>query len=351
MNFTQETAMEISNLSHRIALPDKLYVLQNIPPKKLNNSYKAYAQRFSYASINETPIILYDATVTGNAKNGFTLTTRGLYYKGADTKTNFIPLDAIKEIAADKKKALEITTDHNFKFRILLSGADELTAVEGMKVFMLNVLSILETGAVSNPQQVDPPTAPTASTEPAAFTGSAEFSASTQTPTTDVNADNVMHNIIGKQSHSGRIIPIIVHLSLVVLVFFMNGFGVWFFICVSSTIIWLMLHLNEQKPNITVGENGIQGNCKGGMFSLTYGDISTVEVKRKKFTIQNNYNQTYSMKLTNAAEVRNVILYNKDIFITQSNAVQTPQTPSMFCTNCGQQLSGGCFCVSCGMQI
>ena len=350
MNFTHEMATEISKLSYRIALPDELYVLQNIPPEKLNNSYIAYAQQFSDASTNETPIILYDGTVTGNAKNGFTLTTRGLYYKDTGTKANFIPLDAIKEIAADKKKALEITTDHNFKFRVTLSGADELTTVEGMKVFLLNVLSILATGAVNNPQQVSPPTVSTAPTGSAEYIGSAELNANmhTQIQATDIGADNVMHKAIGEKSHSERIITIIINLIIDIMILVWYGFGAWFLICVGITMIWVTLLIIELQSNITVCENGVKGKGKGGMFNLTYGDISTVEVKRKKLTLRNNYNKTFSMKLTNATDVRNAILYNKDIFYNQFSATQTP---SIFCTNCGQQLSGGLFCVSCGMQI
>ena len=345
MNFTQELATEISNLAYRIALPDTLYVLQNIPPEKLHNSYIAYAQQFYDASTSETPIILYDGTLTGSAKNGFTLTTRGLYYKGTGTKANFIPLDAIKEITADKKKALEITTDHNFKFRVLLNGSDEITTVEGMKVFLLNVLSILKTGAVSIPQQAGPPT------EPTEYIGSAELNANTHTKTQTpvISADNVMHNAIGEKSHSERIITIVINVIIDILILSWHGFGAWFVMCVGITMIWVVLFIIELQSNITVCESGVKGKGKGGVFNLTYGDISTVEVKRKKLSILTNYNKTFSMKLTNATDVRNAILYNKDIFIAQFNQ---NRESLMFCTNCGQQQpTGGRFCLSCGMQI
>ena len=57
---------------------DKLYVLEKIPVKLLANAIETYFHKLSQ---DEIVICLYDDTAFGSAKDGFTITTKQIYYK------------------------------------------------------------------------------------------------------------------------------------------------------------------------------------------------------------------------------------------------------------------------------
>jgi len=57
----------------------RLYALKRIPPNKLRNATRSFAQGIGR---NEEVILLYDDTFTGSAKNGFVVTANRFYSKG-----------------------------------------------------------------------------------------------------------------------------------------------------------------------------------------------------------------------------------------------------------------------------
>jgi len=57
---------------------DRLFFMEEIPKKKLENAKKSYARG---VEMGEVPVFLWDDTVFGSAKDGFLLTDRRLYQK------------------------------------------------------------------------------------------------------------------------------------------------------------------------------------------------------------------------------------------------------------------------------
>ena len=95
---TQEQQKRIMEIYHRNGnVSNEVQVLNNISPKKLKNAINSYAHQFNKA--NDSAVCLFDDTVFGSAKNGFLLTTRGLYFRNMSENANGAELNIIDRFA------------------------------------------------------------------------------------------------------------------------------------------------------------------------------------------------------------------------------------------------------------
>jgi len=67
----------------------RLFMFENIPPKRLENAIKSYALAMDN---DETIIFLFDDTFFGSGKDGFILTTKGFYYRNYMEKANSVDI-------------------------------------------------------------------------------------------------------------------------------------------------------------------------------------------------------------------------------------------------------------------
>jgi len=74
-----------------------LFVLENVPPKKLKSVTGSYAK----IGDNETVIMLYDNTVFGSAKDGFLLTSKRLYGKVMLERADSVEVAEITNLSLD----------------------------------------------------------------------------------------------------------------------------------------------------------------------------------------------------------------------------------------------------------
>jgi len=99
IDLTQELKNEISALvSNTKALNrnlSRIYVFDQIPPAKLRNATRSFARTMGK---DETVILLKDGTFSGNAKNGFLLTTRRFYGKNLLANGSFVEIADITNI-------------------------------------------------------------------------------------------------------------------------------------------------------------------------------------------------------------------------------------------------------------
>ena len=104
--------------------PSKLFLLEQIPPDKLENAKQSYAPMMRD---DETVIALYDDTVFGSAKDGFLLTTKRLYGKNITERASFLEVAEITHFSFERKFLKSNILAHT-DTRVL---AKEITAEEG----------------------------------------------------------------------------------------------------------------------------------------------------------------------------------------------------------------------------
>jgi len=96
---TQELRNELVALTSQMKALSKnlsgLYAFNRIPLNKLGNAAKSFAQTMGSS---ETVILLHDDTFTGNAKNGFILTTNRFYSKRLWTQASSIKIVDITSV-------------------------------------------------------------------------------------------------------------------------------------------------------------------------------------------------------------------------------------------------------------
>jgi len=99
INLTQELKSEISALVlNTKALSrnlSRVYVFGHIPPIKLRNATRSFAQTMGK---DEAVILLSDGTLSGNARNGFVLTTRRFYGRNLWANGSFVEIADITSI-------------------------------------------------------------------------------------------------------------------------------------------------------------------------------------------------------------------------------------------------------------
>lgn len=84
----QELLESIEDIINRFAMQETKSVLflNGSNPKKYNNAYMNYCQLRE----NEMPIVLFDNTVFGSAKEGFVITTKGIHFKNTYMKAEYV---------------------------------------------------------------------------------------------------------------------------------------------------------------------------------------------------------------------------------------------------------------------
>jgi hypothetical protein len=93
--YTQEQTLTKQNI-------DNLHFFDSVPKKKLQNAINTYAPELNNQNSDETIVWLYDDTVFGSAKDGFTLTTRRLYYRNSGGFVGCVNIEDIVEITHKK---------------------------------------------------------------------------------------------------------------------------------------------------------------------------------------------------------------------------------------------------------
>ena len=79
---------------------DRLFFMEEIPKKRLENAIKSYARDFE---TGEVPVLLWDDTVFGSAKDGFLLTDRRLYQKNFTERPSSSTLSGIVDFDISKE--------------------------------------------------------------------------------------------------------------------------------------------------------------------------------------------------------------------------------------------------------
>jgi len=82
---------------------DKLYLFDDINPKKFGNAVKSYAQSLEP---DETVILHYDETSFGSGKEGLILTSKRLYFRNSFQAGDVVGLSKIEKITYEEKKVL-----------------------------------------------------------------------------------------------------------------------------------------------------------------------------------------------------------------------------------------------------
>lgn len=85
----QELIEYVKNIINVTALPEthRYYILAGTNDKKYSNAFASYCK----LQVGEFPILLFDNTIFGSAKEGFVLTTRGIYFRNSSDKMGFVP--------------------------------------------------------------------------------------------------------------------------------------------------------------------------------------------------------------------------------------------------------------------
>ena len=79
---------------------DRLFFMEEIPKKKLENARRSYARSFE---TGEVPVLLWDDTLFGSAKDGFLLTDRRLYQKNFSERPSCSDLSGIVDFDISKE--------------------------------------------------------------------------------------------------------------------------------------------------------------------------------------------------------------------------------------------------------
>jgi hypothetical protein len=82
---------------------EKLYLFDDINPKKFGNAVKSYAQSLEP---DETVILHYDETSFSSGKEGFILTSKRLYFRNSFQAGDVVDLSKIEKITYEEKKVL-----------------------------------------------------------------------------------------------------------------------------------------------------------------------------------------------------------------------------------------------------
>ncbi len=119
-------------------LASSLYFAPDIPEDKLANAINTYAE----GVIDDQVIALYDDTLFGSAKEGFIITTAGIYWKDMlfdPLSINFSSISSAKVVHKKKDKVLivEYQSGHIQEFEPITVKADKLAE-------FLNAISVLQ---------------------------------------------------------------------------------------------------------------------------------------------------------------------------------------------------------------
>jgi len=98
MAISEQQADQVYKLCGREVGISSLYVLEQIPPAKLKKASRSYALPMGQS---EVPVLLYDDTVFGSAKEGFMLTNRRLCGKNIVEKGFFTDISDISGMSIE----------------------------------------------------------------------------------------------------------------------------------------------------------------------------------------------------------------------------------------------------------
>lgn len=115
---------------------DPIYFRDNIPPKKLHNAKKVYAQNV----FNDSIIALHDNTVFGKGDDGFIITPNAIYYHELLGDPKVIPFEYIEKIDLQKNnnKTRLIVHFHGWELEL----KENIFKLEQTAKFLIEIQSI-----------------------------------------------------------------------------------------------------------------------------------------------------------------------------------------------------------------
>lgn len=159
----QEESIKSIICAYQEELGKDLYWMVDIPEKKLSNAMDSY----TVLDDDERIICLYDNTVFGSAKEGFVLSTKGLYWKNSFENSNYLCYCDVKNIKEGKnciyidgeEISLSILDSSKIKsIQMLLTAASQYAkgnALLGNTVEKWITIAFLKEGEITEEKKIE----------------------------------------------------------------------------------------------------------------------------------------------------------------------------------------------------
>jgi len=153
---TPQQRADIQEVYNRLGkFTRRIYLFNVIPPNKLNNARRAYAQM---PSPTEETILLHDSTAFGSARNGFLLTSEHFYSRFTGYDPVRIQLSAIESIGyrAGSFGKNVIMNSRGKAFDTFVQGKDTASSRKIAQT-LIGVIEVLQPHLAGAPKNPVPP--------------------------------------------------------------------------------------------------------------------------------------------------------------------------------------------------